>query len=218
MKCRCPARAGILGCPRIHGSVAAAVENGQPIVTDPPADDVAPAVCRNDTVTLRVRTDGEARAMKLAQKHFWGSRPWRRKYARRTFVEGWFGVLESSTSTGLDRGSHAFVGLPLVTLVIAASSGVTNMRLLRSWHAETVLGDLTHPLLVPDEEFHGFAQLDWEQADHIDAHTRQPTSRRPPKQPDHERQRGPTLAGVGPRCCGACVLRGNSLTKSAETR
>lgn len=169
MKCRCPARAGTLGCPRVDGTVATAVELGLPIVVDPPADDIAPAVCRNDTVTMRVRTDDEARAMKLAQKLYWGSRPWRRKYARRTFVEGWFGVLKSSTSTGLDRGSHAFVGLPLVTVVIAASSAVTNMRLLRSWHTETGLGDPTHPLLVPDEQFHGFAQLTREQADQIDA-------------------------------------------------
>jgi hypothetical protein len=31
-----------------------------------------------------------------------------------------------------------------------------NERILRKWHGRTGLGDPTHPLLLPDQETHGF--------------------------------------------------------------
>lgn len=165
---RCPARNGTVGCPRIEGTVAAAVELGMPIIQDAPPDETAPRICVQETVQLRVENEDQARAMKMHQKHYWGTPEWRRDFNRRTYVEGWFGVLKSSTATGLNRGSHQFYGLATSTLVMAAAAAVTNMRLLRTWHAETGLGDDTHPLLQPDEPFHGFSQLTAAQAAAID--------------------------------------------------
>lgn len=83
-------------------------------------------------------------------------------------VEGWFGVLKSASSTGMDRDSYQFRGLPWVTLVLSLAAAVTNLHLLRSWHESSGLGDPDHPLLRPDQPFHGFTQLSAEQAREID--------------------------------------------------
>lgn len=88
---------------------------------------------------------------------------------RRTFVEGRFGVLKNTSTTGFHRGSHQFVGLPLVTLVVAMAAATTNLRLLRTWHERTGLGDTQHPLLQPDEDFLGASRLTREQAEQLDA-------------------------------------------------
>ncbi|NQU37537.1 MAG: hypothetical protein HQ526_08105 [Actinobacteria bacterium] len=104
----------------------------------------------------------------MHQKHYWATPAWRKDFNRRTYVEGWFGVLKSATATGLNRGSHQFNGLATSTLIMAAAAAVTNMRLLRTWHTETGLGDETHPLLKPDELFHGFGQITAAQATAID--------------------------------------------------
>jgi hypothetical protein len=164
----CPARNGTLGCPLVPGSVATATANGLPIISNPPDEVGRPSICTQDTVQLTIKSPLQARAMKLHQTHYWGSRAWRKAFNRRTYVEGFFGVLKSATATGLDRGTHQFVGLPLVTIVVTAAAAVTNMRLLRTWHAQTGLGDETHPLLQPDQPFHGFAQLSESEAHTID--------------------------------------------------
>ena len=167
MRVRCPARNGTIGCPLAAGSVPAATAAGLPTVNPPTGFD-PPKVCCQDTVTLRLRTDAQKTAMKLAQPEYWGSPEWRRNYSRRTYIEGWFGVLKSTSATSCHRGIHQFRGLALVTLVIACAAAVTNMRALRSWHHETGLGDTTHPLLQPDQEFHGFIELDADSAHAID--------------------------------------------------
>ncbi|MCB9412999.1 MAG: hypothetical protein H6525_09170 [Actinobacteria bacterium] len=152
MRLRCPARNGTLGCPLVAGTVPAATAAGLPIIT-PPAEPDRPKACTQDTVTLRLKTDAQKAAMKLAQPLYWGSPEWRRTYARRTYIEGWFGVLKSETSTDHRRGSHQFRGLALVTLVLACAAATTNKRMLRTWHHHTGLGDPTHPLLQPDQHF-----------------------------------------------------------------
>ena len=167
MRLRCPARNGTLGCPLVPGSVPAATTVGLPVVT-PPAETDQPKICHQDTVTLRLRTDAQKTAMKLAQPQYWGTPEWERNYARRTYVEGWFGVLKSKTSTDCRRGSHQFRGLALVSLVLACAAAVTNKRMLRKWHDETGLGDPTHPLLQPDRQFYGFTELDATTARAID--------------------------------------------------
>lgn len=165
---RCPARNGTVGCSRVAGTLATAVELGLPIIHEPPPETTAPRICKQDTVQLHIQNDDQAKAMKMHQKHYWGTRAWRNDFNRRTYVEGWFGVLKSATATGLNRGSHQFNGLATSTLIMAAAAAVTNMRLLRTWHSETGLGDETHPLLQPDEPFHGFGQLTAAQAAAID--------------------------------------------------
>ena len=157
MKIRCPARNGTLGCPLVAGTVAAATEAGLPIA-NPPDDHARPRLCSQDTVTLTVQTPAQGQAMKLAQPFYWGSKKWRQAYNRRSLVEQWFSILKSSDSTGLGRETHAFRGLALVTLVVSTAAAVTNMQKLRTWHHTTGRGDETHPLLQPDQPFHGFTQ------------------------------------------------------------
>ncbi|MEI8082759.1 MAG: hypothetical protein WCI74_13045, partial [Actinomycetes bacterium] len=168
MKTRCPARNGTIGCPLITGSQATAMHYGLPIVAAPPTGDDCPAICRNDTATYRITTDGQGTAMKMSQKDYWGSQKWQESYRRRTYVEGWFGIFKGTSSTGYHRGSHEFRGLPMVSLVLACAAALTNMRVLRSWHAETGLGETTHPLLQPDRPHYGFAELTQEQAQAAD--------------------------------------------------
>ena len=164
---RCPALNGTVGCPRREGTEAAALTLGLPLIK--PSDDVMPRLCTQETVQIEVKTPTQAVAMKVHQDHYWGSDPWRKDYARRTYVEGFFGVLKNESGTGHSRGTHQFIGLPMVTLVLACSVAVTNMRLLRSWHAETGLGPEDHELLKADQEFHGFRQLTKEEADALDS-------------------------------------------------
>ena len=166
---RCPARAGKTGCPLVDGSIAAATELGLPIIANPPGEEGRPAICRQQTVQLKAETDEQQMAMKMHQKHYWGSDPWRLDYNRRTYVEGWFGVLKNNSATGTRRGSHQYVGLPLVTLVISVAAAVTNLRLLHTWHQQTGFGDERHPLLQPDKPHYGSMNLTKEQAEAIDA-------------------------------------------------
>lgn len=161
------ARNGTLGCPLVEESYAQAVHIGMPVVT-PPAETDRPKVCRQDTVTVRLRTDAQNSAMKLAQPDYWGTPKWRRNYARRTHIEGWFGVLKTKPNTDCRRGSHQFRGLALVSLVLACAASITNKRMLRSWHNETNLGDPIHPLLQPDADFYGFTELDADTARTVD--------------------------------------------------
>lgn len=167
-KVRCPAKNGTVGCPLVAGTVAAAAIHNLPTVSDPPAAIDRPKICTQATVTLRMTTPAQQRAMKLHQPDYWGSPAWEKNYARRTRIEGWFGVLKSASSTGMDRDSYQFRGLPWVTLVLSLAAAVTNHHLLRSWHESSGLGDPDHPLLRPDQPFHGFTQLSAEQAREID--------------------------------------------------
>lgn len=127
---RCPALNGTVGCPRRAGTEAAALESGLPLVV-PTSSHVWPKLCSQDTVQFTIKTDKQAIAMKVHQDHYWGSEQWQTDFARRTWVEGFFGVLKSPTATGLNHGSYQFTGLPLISLVLACAAAVTNMRLLR---------------------------------------------------------------------------------------
>lgn len=191
IKVRCPAAAGTLGCPRREGTIASALEQGLPIITNPPTgdDDLIPGICKNDTVTLRVRSAAEKIAMKLTQPHYWGTRAWRTAYARRTYIEGWFGTLKGSTATNVHRGIHNFIGLPMSHIVIATAAAITNMRLLRSWHAETGQGDPNHPLLQPDPPRYGHIDLTAQQAALIDAAHLPPISAPTDAKPRQPRKR-----------------------------
>lgn len=165
---RCPALNGTVCCPRREGTEAAAISLGLPIIK--PTDDVKPKLCTQETVQIEVKTPSQAVAMKVHQDHYWGSETWRKDFARRTRVEGFFGVLKNESATGHSRGSHQFTGMPMVTIVLACSIAVTSMRLLRRWHEETELGPEDHELLMVDQGFHGFRQLTKKEADLLDAH------------------------------------------------
>jgi hypothetical protein len=160
----CPALDGAVGCPLRPGTMATATLLNLPIIMEPPAEVGRPSICTQKSVQLHVKTEAQKRATKTYQRFYWGSKQWRLSYARRTYVESWFGVLKNTTATGFHRGSHQFRGLPLVTIVLSMAAATTNLRLLRAWHEETGLGDPTHPLLQEDREFHGFKELTKEEA------------------------------------------------------
>lgn len=155
----CPALDGTVGCPLRPETMATATVLNLPIIVDPPAEVGRPTICTQKSVQLHVTTEAQKRVTKMYQRFYWGSKQWRLSYARRTYVESWFGVLKNTTATGFHRGSHQFKGLPLVTIVLAMAAATTNLRLLRAWHDETGLGDITHPLLQTDAVFFGFKQL-----------------------------------------------------------
>jgi hypothetical protein len=165
----CPALDGSIGCPLRPQTMATAVQANLPIVTNVPDEVGRPKICTQESVQIRITKKKEEVTMKMHQRYYWGSKSWRQSYNRRTFVEGWFGVLKNTSSTGFHRGSHQFVGLPLVTLVVAMAAATTNLRLLRKWHERTGFGDIQHPLLQPDEGFLGYSRLTKEQADELDA-------------------------------------------------
>ena len=160
----CPARNGTLGCPLVLGSVATAMEANLPLIADPPAEIGRPSICGQQTVQVQIESREQRIFMKPYQRHYWGSKDWYKSYSRRTYVEGWFGIFKNDTSTGYDRGSHQFRGLPLVSIVIGIAAATTNLQLLQSWHRETTLGGDTHPLLKADLEFNGYKQLSAEEA------------------------------------------------------
>jgi hypothetical protein len=169
----CPAINGTVGCPLRPETMATAIKLNLPIVANPPGEIGRPSICTQQSVQVQVKTVPQQIVMKIYQRSYWGSASWRLSYARRTYVEGWFGVLKNTTATGYHRGSHQFTGLPLVTIVLAVAAATTNLRLLRAWHEETGLGDVTHPLLQPDEEFHGFTQLTQREATRLDEQHRE---------------------------------------------
>ena len=148
----CPALAGTIGCPLRLGTIAAAQELGLPIVVKPPHPDEAPTLCSQNSVGLKITTDEQATAMKVHQKFLWGTPKWIAKYARRTFVEGWFGIFKGDTAAAKKRGSSLYVGLAHATLESTMFAAVSNVIALRSWHEETSLGDVNHPLLAQPEE------------------------------------------------------------------
>jgi hypothetical protein len=160
----CPALDGSVGCPLRAGTMATAIAAQLPVISNPPAEIGRPSICTQQTVQIQVSTDPQKRAMKMYQRSYWGSKVWQSTYARRTYVEGWFGVLKNTTATGFHRGSHQFMGLPLVSLALAMAAATTNLRLLRTWHAETSLGDSSHPLLQPDKPHYGFAEITEEES------------------------------------------------------
>ena len=161
---RCPALDGTVGCPLRPETMATATLINLPIIMEPPAEVGRPSICTQKSVQLNVKTEAQKRVTKMYQRFYWGSDQWRISYARRTYVESWFGVLKNTSATGFHRGSHQFRGLPLVTIVLSMAAATTNLRLLRAWHEETGLGDPTHPLLQEDDECHGFTQLTNEEA------------------------------------------------------
>lgn len=81
-----------------------------PIVVGPRAEAGRSTICTQKSVQLHVTTEAQKRVTKMCLRFYWGSNPWRLGYARRTYVEGWFGVLKNTTATGFHCGSYQFKG------------------------------------------------------------------------------------------------------------
>ena len=146
----CPAVGGKCGCALRQGTVTVATELGLPIVASPPTPADAPAMCRQKVFTLQVTTPKQEQVMKLYQDQYWGSPKHRANYSRRTYVEGFFGILKSGNSAGKDRDGSMYTGLAHESVDATMFSVASNIRLLRSWHADTGLGDNESPLLFKE--------------------------------------------------------------------
>lgn len=116
-------------------------------MANPPTLDDAPAICRQQVLTLIVTNPQQERIMKLYQDLYWGSPKQREIYSKRTYVEGFFRTLKSETSAGKDRGGSLFTGLAHESLDATMFAIAANVILYRSWHAKTGLGDKDNPIL-----------------------------------------------------------------------
>lgn len=108
--------------------------------------------CRQRTVTI----PGDV-TPKLRQGHYWGSTPWIASYSRRGHSEGFFGNLKDPKTSALKRGQFFVVGIVKCTIMVAAVTISTNIRILRSWADRT--GDRTHPLAALESPSLGFEEL-----------------------------------------------------------
>lgn len=147
---QCPAVAGKVGCPLRSGTVEVAAAAGLPVIESPPAPADAPKVCtsKGGTVTLKL----DDLQPKVHQEDYWGSPEWTKSYARRTYVEGYFGTLKDAAVANLVRGAFRGDCLGLKLLHVGLCCALTNFRLVRKWHNNTGNRlDLPDVLLAPDD-------------------------------------------------------------------
>ncbi len=115
----CPAVATRVGCHARGGAnVQAAIDVGNP-VTRPPDDWDSRDCCTNRTVDFTPDPTDTHHQRKLAQRHYYGNRAWRRLFKRRTFVEGIFGILKNPSRQRLRRGQNRLPGLAMATVISA---------------------------------------------------------------------------------------------------
>ncbi len=145
----CPAQAGKLVCANCPSS--ALLSQGTPEVEHPPAKATAPRCCSQRTVTIPGTV-----TPKLRQPLYWGSPEWIESYARRTYVEGFFGNMKNPSAENVRRGWCRVVGIVKTSILAACAVAATNIRLLRSWAKGR---DFTDPLCAPDDPDHGFEEL-----------------------------------------------------------
>jgi hypothetical protein len=165
----CPAVVGRVGCwARGEDNITLAREGGLPIVT-PPDDWEARPCCKNKTMDFTPDPAVSVHQRKLMQREYVGTRRWRKAMNVRTLVEGAFGILKNPSRQRMRRGQNRLPGLAMANLINALKVAVFNEEQLRSWHEETALGPVDHPLLQPDPHDWGFTDLTMAQAKAIDA-------------------------------------------------
>lgn len=160
---RCPARAGTLGCPLVRGTVSASRTKGLPRIHSAP--EFPTAICKQDSVGLKVTNDKQAPLLKTHQKHYWGSPEQVALFNRRTFVEGWFGTLKGDKSANKHRGGHLYRGIVHASLDAAVYTAIANTINLRSWHEDTGRVVQGHPLIKRPDEYFGFRYHTQEERD-----------------------------------------------------
>lgn len=165
----CPAMAGRTGCwARGNDNVTVAREAGLPIIM-PPEDWRTRPCCTNKTMDFTPDPTNPHHQRKLMQREYVGTRRWRRAFNLRSSVEGAFGILKNPSRQRMRRGQNRLPGLAMANLINALKAAVFNEEQLRSWHEDTGLGPIDHPLLQPDPHDWGFTDLTKEQAKTIDA-------------------------------------------------
>lgn len=167
-KWMCPALAKTAGCPaRGRANVELARRKNLPIIT-PPDDWQTRPCCTKTTVDFTPDPTDHNHQVKLAQREYYGGRRWRRKAKRRAMVEGVFGILKNPSRQRMTRGQNRIAGLATATLIAAIKHSVYNEEQLRAWHQRTGLGPADHPLLQPDQQYHGHKYLEPGEAAEID--------------------------------------------------
>jgi len=151
---QCPALAGLVGCPLREGSKEVAIRAGLPIVQEPPSLETHPELpkcCTQETV--KPPTPPEP-ILKLQQLFYWGSREWEEHYARRTYVEGSYGIRKNPAAENVDRGQNQVFGLVWLHLTHALVNASYNLNRLEAWAAKHPdHPHAQHPLLaIPDTE------------------------------------------------------------------
>jgi hypothetical protein len=122
----CPATVEKLRCPQRPASMTLSHE--RPTVLSPPED--PPACCAQKTITVPPSVNA-----KTAQKHDYGSAPWRRSYARRTAAERANSTIKDPASNDISRGWCRLTGLAPLFLFITCCLVVRNLRVLDAFEA-----------------------------------------------------------------------------------
>jgi hypothetical protein len=144
-----PARAGKMRCPGFAPSMHLP---GVPDCVHP--EGVIRPSCAQATITVDPRAD-----LKLRQRHYWGSPESIRAYARRTRVEGSFGIMKSpNDGGGVRRGWTHQIDLVKTAFALAVYIAAQNLRRLLDWAVR--VGDIRDPLTGIDVTNHGFVELD----------------------------------------------------------
>ena len=127
-----------------------------PIIDTPPDpnDPICPKVCTQPTVVI---DPGDLR--KVMQPEYWGSPKWRTEYAKRTVVEGSYGNRKNIDTENVRRGHHRAGGIGRSMLYSIGAVISYNLRIYRSWHERTGLGDPNNPLLGPDDAVYGYVAI-----------------------------------------------------------
>lgn len=146
----CPADAGQCRCPIKKLSMHLPAD--RPRVTNPPAKNALPPICKQRTVTVPGTV-----TPKVRQRHYWGSVEWIRSFARRTHVEGAFGNMKNRNTENITRGWIQVTGHARHSLLLAVAAAAYNLRIERKWNLETSLSD--DPLLTEDPPFRGWREV-----------------------------------------------------------
>lgn len=166
----CPARDNRAICDAVHGkdSSKLATATGLPRIV-PPTDWQSRPCCTQASVDFTPDPGDPDHQVKLAQRDYVGTRSHRKKAKRRSMVEGVFGILKNPSRQRMTRGQNRIAGLAVATLILAIKTSVFNEEQLRAWHERTGAGPVDHPLLQPDQPYHGHGYLSREDAAAIDA-------------------------------------------------
>jgi hypothetical protein len=122
----CPATTGKLRCPLRPASMALSHE--RPTVLSPPEQ--PPACCAQQTITVPPSVNA-----KTAQKHDYGSAPWRRSYARRTAAERANSTIKDPASNDISRGWCRLMGLAPLFLLVTCCLVVRDLRVADAFEA-----------------------------------------------------------------------------------
>ncbi|MGH3732331.1 MAG: hypothetical protein ACRDVC_03005 [Acidimicrobiales bacterium] len=146
----CPAQVGKVRCTNCAMSMHLPLET--PLIENPPTQH-PPKCCTQRTVMIPGVAFG-----KLRQREDWGTEAWKRSYARRTHIEGYFGRIKSANSQTVKRSWTQIMGIIKTGLMIACVAMAANLNELLAWARRTE--NYSHPWCRPWSESFGFEEVD----------------------------------------------------------